>query len=294
MIDANVATHRRGFWLTLLGVLVLTPDTLLIRLIDIDPWTMNFWRGFMMTFSLCIGYFLVWPRETFSDLMKLGFAGLSIAVLYALNAISFVFAVNHTLVANVLIILASTPLIAALLSIIILKEYVSTPTWAAIIIGVIGVVIVVWDGIQAGNSLGNIFALLTALTLAVTFIIIRHYKHVNMIPATALGAALSALVAVPFADPMSVAPTNWGLLFLLGFIVMPLSFGLITFGLRLLPAPEVALLMLLETILGPLWVWIVINEMPGNLTFIGGTVIILAVGLQSLWRLKSPSKNLKK
>jgi len=287
MKDNDSATHRRGFLLTLFGVLVLTPDTLLIRLINIDPWTMNFWRGSMMAVSLCITYFLVRRSETLSDVMKLGVAGLTIAVLYALNAISFVFAVHHTQVANVLIIVASTPLIAALLSITILKENVHAPTWVAIIMGMTGVVIVVGDGIQAGSSLGDIFAFITAFALAVTFIIIRHYKHVNMVPAAALGAALSALIATPFADSMSVVPTNWGLLLLLGFIIMPLSFGLITLGPRYLPAPEVALLMLLETVLGPLWVWIVIDEMPSKPAFIGGVVIISAVVLQSLWRLKS-------
>ncbi|SVD23340.1 uncharacterized protein METZ01_LOCUS376194, partial [marine metagenome] len=219
-------------------------------------------------------------------IMKLGAAGLAVAVIYALNKISFVFAVDHTQVANVLIILASTPLIAALLSIVILKEHISKPTWAAIITGMTGVVIVVGDGFQAGTWLGDIFAFINAFALAVMFIIIRHHKHVNMIPAAALGAALSAIIAAPFADPMSVAPGNWGLLLLLGFVVLPLSFGLITLGPRTVPAPEVALLMLLETALGPLWVWIVINEIPSETTFIGGVVVISAVVLQSAWRLR--------
>ena len=290
MTDADARTHRRGFLLTLFGVLVLTPDTLLIRLIDIDPWTMNFWRGAMMAVSLCVAYSLVRRGETLGDTMKLGAAGLAVAVIYALNKISFVFAVDHTQVANVLIILASTPLMAALLSIVILKEHVSKPTWAAIITGMTGVVIVVGHGFQMGTWLGDIFAFITAFALAVTFIIIRHHKHVNMIPAAALGAALSAIIAAPFADPMSVAPENWGLLFLLGFVVLPLSFGLITLGPRTVPAPEVALLLLLETALGPLWVWIVINEVPSETTIIGGVVVISAVVLQSAWRLR-PSRS---
>ena len=286
MIHSDEAGRRRGFWLTLSGVLILTPDTLLIRLIDIDPWTMNFWRGSMMAFSLFIGYFLVRGKSTVNDIMKLGFAGLWIAGLYALNAITFVFAVNLTLVANVLIILSTTPLIAALLSIFILKEDISKATWTAIIFGIMGVAILVGNSIQAANVIGDIFSLITAFSLAVTFIIIRKYKKLNMIPATALGAALSAVISFPLADPMSIEPNNWGLLFLLGLIVMPLSFALITFGLRLLPAPEVALLMLIETVLGPLWVGIVINEIPDSRTLIGGGIIIFAVLLQALWRIK--------
>ena len=289
MTDTDTRTHRRGFLLTLFGVLVLTPDTLMIRLVDIDPWTMSFWRGAMMAASLCVAYFFVRRGKTFSDTVKLGAAGIAVAVIYALNKVSFVFAVDHTQVANVLIILASTSLMAALLSIVILKEHVSKPTWAAIITGMTGVGIVVSHSFQAETWLGDIFAFITALALAVMFIIIRHHKHVNMIPAAALGAALSAIIAVPFADPMSVAPGNWGLLLSLGFVILPLSFGLIILGPRTVPAPEVALLLLLETALGPLWVWIVINEVPSKTTIIGGLVVIFAVVLQSAWGLR-PSR----
>jgi drug/metabolite transporter (DMT)-like permease len=286
MTDIDPRAHRRGFLLTLFGVLVLTPDTLMIRLIDIDPWTMNFWRGAMMAASLIVAFAASRRGETLADIRKLGIAGLAVAVIYALNAISFVFAIDHTRVANVLIILASTPLLAALLSIVVLKERVSKPTWAAIAAGMTGVVIVVGDGFRAGTSLGDIFAFFTACALAVTFIIIRRHRHVNMIPAAALGALLSAVLVAPFASPMSVQPESWWLLLLLGFVVMPLSFGLITLGPRTLPAPEVALLMLLETVLGPLWVWLVIDEMPSHTTFIGGIVVISAVAMQSAWRLR--------
>ncbi|MBO6521848.1 MAG: DMT family transporter [Rhodospirillales bacterium] len=288
--DIDARAHRRGFALTLFGVLVLTPDTLMIRLIDIDPWTMNFWRGAMMAATLILAYAGVRRGALFADIRGLGIAGLAVAVIYALNAISFVFAVEHTRVANVLIILAATPLISALLSVIVLKERVAGPTWAAIAAGMTGVIIVVGDGFRAGTSLGDIFAFVTATALAVTFIIIRHNRHVNMIPAAALGALLSAVLVSPLADPMSVPAESWGLLLVLGFVVMPVSFGLITLGPRTLPAPEVALLMLLETVLGPLWVWLVIDEAPSETTFIGGVVVIGAVAMQSAWRLRRTAK----
>ena len=284
--DIDADAHRRGFALTLLGVLVLTPDTLMIRLIDIDPWTMNFWRGAMMAVSLAAAYGFARRGQALADIRGLGLAGLAVAVIYALNAISFVFAVENTLVANVLIILAATPLIAALLSVIVLKERVAGPTWAAIAAGMAGVVIVVGDGFRAGTSLGDAFALFTATALAVTFIIIRRNRHVNMVPAAALGALLSAVLVAPFSAPMSVPDGHWGLMLLLGFVIMPVSFGLITLGPRTLPAPEVALLMLLETVLGPLWVWLVIDEAPSDTVFMGGIVVIAAVAIQSAWRLR--------
>ena len=291
MNETDERAYRRGFLLTLFGVLVLTPDTLLIRMIDIDPWTMNFWRGAMMGLSLMVAYAVARRGEFFRDFMKLGGPGLAVAIIYALNAISFVFAVDHTGVANVLIILASTPLIAALLSIAILKERVSRATWIAIAAGMTGVAIVVGDGFGAGTSLGDLFAFITAVALAITFIIIRRHKDINMIPAAALGALLSAVLVSPLATPMSVGTESWGLLLLLGLVVMPVSFGLITLGPRSVPAPEVALLLLLETVLGPLWVWMVIDETPSQATFIGGIVVVLAVVLQSIWRLRSSRKH---
>lgn len=286
MADPDIHAHRRGFILTLIGVLVLTPDTLLIRLIDTDPWTMNLLRGGMMAISLMIAYAIAKRGETLADLRKLGWAGLAVAVIYGLNAVSFVFAIEHSRVANVLIILAAIPLIAALLSVIFLKERVAAPTWAAIAAGLFGVAIVVGDGLRTGTSLGDFFAFVTAVSLAVTFIIIRRYKHVNMVPAAALGAFLAALAVAPMANPVSILDGRWGLMLLLGFVIIPISFGLITLGPRTVPAPEVALLMLLETVLGPLWVWLVVDEVPSTAAFMGGTIVVAAVTLQSAWRLR--------
>ena len=278
--------NARGFALTLFGVLVLTPDTLLIRLIDIDPWTMNLWRGLLMSFSLTVCYLLVARGQALAGVKALGLAGVAVAGIYSINAITFVLALDHTQVANVLIIIASTPLIAALLSIIFLKERVAFPTWLAIAGAMAGISIVVSDGARAGTSLGDLLALATAIALAVTFIIIRHNKHVNMIPATAFGALISALIAMPFAEPLQLEGAQLGLMLLLGLVIMPLSFGLITLGPRSIPAPEVALLLLLETVLGPIWVWLGIDEKPSEMTIIGGCVVISAVMLQSIWRLR--------
>jgi drug/metabolite transporter (DMT)-like permease len=283
---SNPEAHARGFALTLFGVLVLTPDTLLIRLIDIDPWTMNLWRGLLMSFSLTVCYLLVARGQAWAGVKALGLTGVAVAVIYSINAITFVLAIDHTQVANVLIIIASTPLIAALLSIIFLKERVALPTWLAIAGAMAGISIVVGDGARAGTSLGDLLALVTAIALAVMFIIIRHNKHVNMIPATAFGALISALIAMPFAEPLQLEGAQLGLMLLLGLLIMPLSFGLITLGPRSIPAPEVALLLLLETVLGPIWVWLVIDEKPSEMTIIGGCVVISAVMLQSIWRLR--------
>ncbi|MEQ8603412.1 MAG: DMT family transporter [Marivibrio sp.] len=283
--DAERAAHARGFALTLFGVMVLTPDTLLIRLIDTDPWTMTFWRGLLMPSALMIAYWVVRRGKMWADIRGLGWAGLAVSGIYAVNALSFVLAVEHTKVANVLVILAAAPLFAGLFSVIFLRERVPLPTWAAIAAGVAGVAIVVGGGFSAGTSVGDLFALLTAFSLAGTFTVIRKSKARNMVPATALGGFLTMIAMIPLADPGSLEGMRLGMMLLLGLVVLPIAFGLITLGPRTVPAPEVALLMLLETVLGPFWVWLAIGEAPGLPTYIGGAVVLGAVALHAVWRL---------
>ena len=194
--------------------------------------------------------------------------------------VSFVIAIENTKVANVLVILAAGPLFAGLLSVLFLRERVAGPTWAAIAAGIVGVAIVVSGGIQAGTALGDFCAVITALSLAVGFTVIRRVKVHNMI---------SAMLAAPFAQPLigagSPEGTQFILILIMGLIVLPVSFGLITLGPRTVPAPEVALLMLVETVLGPFWVWWVIDERPDAQTFIGGAVVLGAITLHAFWRL---------
>lgn len=282
---ADRHAHARGFALTLFGVLVLTPDTLLIRLIDTDPWTMTFWRGVLMPAALFAAYAAVHRRDTLANIRGLGLSGLAVAAIYGVNAVSFVLAVENTAVANVLVIIAGAPLFAALMAVIFLRERVPLATWLAIAGAISGVVIVVGGGFGQGTLTGDLFALLTALSLATTFTVLRRSRAHNMVPATALGALLTAIAVAPFADPGSLSGERLGLMLLLGLVVLPIAFGLITLGPRSVPAPEVALLMLLETVLGPFWVWLGIGETPTTATFVGGAVVLAAVALHAAWRL---------
>ncbi|MBB3064964.1 MULTISPECIES: DMT family transporter [Limibacillus] len=279
-------THAKGFALTLFGVLILTPDALLIRLIDIDPFSMVVWRGFLMSGTLMTVFIIHRKGRVLAEFRALGRYGLAVALFYAANAFCFILALHLTSVANTLVIISADTLLAALLSIIFLHERVATPTWCAILAGIAGVVIVVGGGLGDGTLLGDFFALMTALLLAGTFVLIRMRPDLNMIPATALGGFLAAMVALPFASPFAVNGTQLGMILVLGMFVLPVAFGLITLGPRSIPAPEVALLLLLETVLGPFWVWWGIGETPPTATFIGGAVILSAVGLHALWRLR--------
>jgi len=280
-----VTPHTRGFLLTLFGVLVLTPDSLLVRLVGSDPWTVTAWRGVLSGSVILLGFLAVHRRAAAYELGRLGASGLAVSALQGANAVFFVLALHHTAVANTLIILATTPLIAALLSFAVLRERVSLATWLAIAAGLGGVGVVVHDGLGRGTLAGDAFALLTAASLAAAFVIIRRRRDLNLVPAAGLGALLSGLVVLPLAAPLSLAGVQIAYALAMSVLVLPVAFALLTLGPRTLPAPEVALLLLLETVLGPMWVWLGVGERPSEAAFLGGGIVIGTLVAHSAWRL---------
>ena len=205
--------------------------------------------------------------------------------LNALNAIAFVVALHHTSVANTLIILATTPLIAALMSFAFLGERVAGPTWAAIAAGLAGIAIVAGDGIGRGTAAGDATALLTAAALAGSFVIVRARRDMNMVPAAGCGALLSGVLVLPAADLLSLSGTQIPFTLIMSLGVLPIAFAVLTLGPRTVPAPEVALLLLLETVLGPLWVWLGVGERPSQAAFVGGATVLATLMAHSAWRL---------
>jgi drug/metabolite transporter (DMT)-like permease len=274
--------HIKGLGITTLGVLVLTPDSLLVRLIGLDTWSMVFWRGSLTMLGLSIGLTIYYRRQTLARVLAIGRAGLVVAALFALSSVLFILALNNTSVANTLIIVAAAPLLAAILTWLFLADPVPMRTWMAILAAGAGILVLVSDSPRGGTLAGDLAALGTAACLAVSLSLIRRGRARNMVPAMALSGGLSALAMLPLASPLAVAPGQIWLLLLLGLVVLPLAFGLTTLGPRYLPAPEVALILLLETVLGPFWVWLVLNEAPSPYALAGGAIVITALILHSL------------
>ena len=283
--STGLAAHTRGLLMTGTGVLVLTPDTLLLRLAELDVWTATFWRGVAMGLALMLGIAIAYRRATIRVFLAIGWAGLSVALLFGANGILFVVAVSNTGVANTLVIYATAPVIAALLSWIFLRERVSLELWLVIFLSFAGITIVMWDGVGRGTLLGDIAAVFVSITLAGMFVVLRAAREVNLIPATALGSLGSGLVVLGVAAPFDVAWGSAGYIAVMGLFVLPVSFALITLGPRYLPAPEVGLLMLLETVLGTLWVWLVLSEEPPLLTLVGGAVVLATLAGHSAYQL---------
>lgn len=269
----------KGGLLTAAGVAVLSLDALLIRLISADPWILLFWRGLLL--SLCIGGVCLFRAQRYRPTRKLITLGLGSALFYAVCTITFVISIRLTSVANTLIILSAAPLFGALLSRFVLKENVSGRTWLAILLCLGGLMLVFSGSRNGGHLLGDLAALLCAASMATKFAVERAASPANMIPALVPAGLLISLFAL-FQTPTLTLPTQdilW--MAILGLLVVPLAYALITQGPRYLSAPEVGLLMMLEMILGPLWVWLILAEQPGPQAWMGGLVILVALTCQS-------------
>ncbi|MCA3552054.1 MAG: DMT family transporter, partial [Rhodobacter sp.] len=192
---------------------------------------------------------------------------------------------QYTSAANALLVLAVSPFLAAILSYLLLGERIDRATALAIALVFTGVLIIASGSFGHGRLLGDGFALINALTVAAYYVTLRTTGRRNMLPHLALGSILGGILALPFADFTPVTTMQALLIFLSGAVILPAAAGLLMLGPRYLPAPEVSMITLLEVILGPLLVWAVIGENPGQMTLIGGTVIVATVSLHALRRL---------
>jgi drug/metabolite transporter (DMT)-like permease len=221
----------------------------------------------------------------------MGVAGLGVAVCTAFASGSFIVALNHSTVANVLFLQAVSPIAAALLGWIALHERITRRAGLAMAIALLGVGLMV-GGPGSGGALGIGFSLLMTLAFAGSIVITRHRRDISMAPAICLSQLLLVLVVGPFAHPATVGERDLVLLVLLGVGQMGLGLVLFTMGTRLIVASEVALITLLEVVLGPFWAWVAVGETPAATTIAGGVVVTLAVILQTTER--SPPTDLSR
>jgi drug/metabolite transporter (DMT)-like permease len=208
-----------------------------------------------------------------------GGAGIAVAALLALSSASFLVALNHAPVASVLFMQALAPLIAAAFA-TLLGEPVARRTWLAMVVAIAGVALMV-GGPGRPHPLGIALSVLTAVSFAVTLVLTRHRRDVSMAPATFLSQVAVLVVAAPFTHPAEAGGVDVVLLATLGVCQIGLGFVFLTIGGRLIPAGEVALITLLEVVLGPLWVWAFLSEQPGTGTLVGGAIVLAAVLLEA-------------
>jgi drug/metabolite transporter (DMT)-like permease len=277
-----------GVLVTLAGVMIFVPDALVMRLIGGDMLALAFWRG-ILAGGIFLAVNLIFARQSMPSKGEwFDRKGLLVIGLNAIGGISWCAAMQHTSAANALLVLATAPFIAALLSWLTLRETIDRATALAIGLVFSGVLIIGSGSMGHGRLLGDAFALLNATAIAAYYVTLRTTGRRNMLPHLALGAILGGVLALPFADFVPVDAGTAFLIFLSGAVILPGAAGLLMLGPRYLPAPEVSMITLLEVILGPLLVWAVIGENPGQMTLIGGVVIVVTVSWHTARRMSQP------
>lgn len=276
---AAPALDARGVALVAGSAVVWSFGGALARAIGIDDtWTVVFWRSLFAS-AFLLAFLLVRDGRAGLGLFReMGWPGLAVGICFAGASIGFVMAIQFTTVANVILIGAGVPLVAALIGRIVYATPVTGPTWAAIALVLAGVAIMVTGpGEVGGSAVGNGLACLVALFFAGAVVITRQYAGIRMTPAVCTGTALAALLAAVNAGSFAVGPGDLALLFCFGALNLGLGMALFVTGARLIPAALTALLGTLETVLQPIWVWLVHGEVPSGRTLVGGALVLVAL-----------------
>ena len=278
---SDADAHARGLALTVCGVLLMTPDALFIRLINADTWSLLVWRSLSIAAVFLLLMVIVHGRRAALQFAQLGLAGLIAAIGLAVCLFGFVSALSHTTVANVLVITAVTPLFAALMGWLGYRERPPLRTWIAIAFGLAGIALAVESGLNAGDAYGVAISLVAALGLALNLTILRHHRHVNYLAVGVLSGLITGAIALFYGDPATITGQSLVLTLVLCLGILPTATALFLLGPRYLLSAEVGLVMLLETVLGPFWVWLVLDEVPSRQTMIGGAVVITTLAFHS-------------
>lgn len=277
----------KGVLLCLCGIILLSPDSLLLRLIGADLWTLAFWRGGLSSVGLAFAVLIMEGRQSGKQqLLQLTRQGVVVAVSFAIANLAFIFSIQNTVVANTLVIMSLSPLFAALLSYFFFREPISTGTWLATVAIFLGLTMVFYGSLATGGVAGDVAALVTSICVAISLVLMREHRDISMVPALAWSGGLACLAALPFALPASLSGTGLMLMLALGLIVLPASLTMIGLAPRYLPAPEVSLILRLEALLAPLWVWLVLGEVPSRQTMIGGGIILVTLICLSLYTIR--------
>ena len=279
-----------GFLITLLGVMFFFPDALVVRLIGGDTMTIAVWRG-LVAGGVTLAAIALFDRASLPNLREvLSWPSLAMIVLQGLGSIFFLASLGETSAANALLILATAPFLAALLSWAILKERIDAPTWGAILTVFAGVAIIGAGSVSGGHVLGDLFALGNACTIAAYYVVLRMVPQRKLLASIALGFLLTSAIALPFAEMAPYTATQSLLVFVSGGVILAGGVALLQIGPRYLPAAEVSMITMLEIVAGPLLVWAVIGENPGQKTLLGGTVILIAIAAHSLIKLRQSQR----
>ena len=282
----NLSSQHKGSLLAFIAVILITPDSIFIRLSNIETWGMLFYRGAIPFFVVLIGLIYFYKNNFFKALIGIGYPGIFYILSFSICNITFIISIQNTNVANTLVMIAMAPMLSAILGSLFLKEIPNNKTWVAIIITLIAVAYIFHDSIEMGNFYGDLFGLITAFGLACNAVIARYAKNRDLVPSAVIGKLCVAIFAFFFVDSFLLVKSDLIIVPIMCIMCVAIPFVLVTIAPRYIPAEEVNLFFLLETIIGPFWVWLIINEQPSMETILGGAVIIITIAVHSFLKLK--------
>ena len=279
-----------AFLLVLLSTVTNSTSGLLARSVDsATDWQIIFFRGSTLALAVTGLLVLRYRGNVIREVRGIGRWGVLGGLFYAGTNVCYPLALTHTTVANAMLPLSAIPLFTAVLARVFLKETVRPATWVAMAIACGGMVIMLGDGFAAGTVFGNAMALVAALCFSGFVVILRRGRTTNMLPSTAVGAAVAVVVAaIMSGGNLSVTPSDLAVCMVWGGVVTTIAHVLIVYGSRHVAGAELTLLLLVEFILGPIWVLLVYAEVPSFLTLTGGCVVLSAVAIRSILELPRP------
>jgi drug/metabolite transporter (DMT)-like permease len=280
------SVHARGMAIVSLGIFVLSFDALMVRLADTSAWNVIFWRGVFIFFALATYDGLVQRGKGLRIFTSMLGPSLMAGLIAGVGLALFPLSIMHTAVANTVVILTTTPFFAALFTRLLLGEPVARRTWLAIITVGFGVGWIFSGSLSGDGLVGDVLALCAAALFGYNITYLRGHPDLPRIPVVAASGIISATLMVPLASPLDVSESGLQVLALSGLAQMPLAMVLVSVGTRFLPPPEVTLLLLIETLLGPIWVWQAFGEVPGRATLLGGSLILVTLIVHSYLSLR--------
>ena len=269
--------------LVLLGGFSLSWGGLIIRSFEgASIWQILFYRSIFFLWVLIAFLLLTYGKKTFKKIKEAGVPGLVGGIFLSGSFVAYLYSMSETTVANVVFIISTQTVFLPILAYFFLKEKISSRGIVAIVLAMIGVTLMIGDSLGTGSLYGNLAALAIPINFSILILIIRKYPKVDMIPAIFYAGIFSCLYGLILLKGISISPKDVWLSFLLGVPQLAFGFIFITIGSRNTPAVMVGLLMLMETIFAPIWVWLFYNEIPPTSVLIGGLIIISAVVMKSL------------
>ena len=272
--------------LTSIGIFIMSVESLMIKYTTVSSFVFSFYLGIFI-FASTAGSLLFKKKEYVKNALTSSFGILIIcATMMAISNIFFITAVKTTIVANVVIIFSTSALFSSLIAYLLYKEKMTRNIFYASFFMFIGLFIIFSDELSFGSMEGNIYALLCTILFSVSFVLLSKYKEMDRVVLTALSGVALSVITYFLSDDLKIDTTNLLIVMSMGLIISSISRVLIGNGAKYISASEVSLLMLIETIMAPIWVWIFLNEIPSSNTYIGGSIIILTLIVNSLYTLK--------